>query len=161
MPGTLAFRANTAVSDLRARSKPRASGHHVGLPPVTRAVVTLFHLLVNRPILRTELDVIDDIRAGRATYGDVNFFWRTATFAWFLLIPVGLGSALLLGRAIPAILPATVLTLPFSGGCYSFLLWRITPEVESRFSAGRWYALHDLTIVAVAVLAGGLIAGSL
>jgi hypothetical protein len=121
----------------------------------------LFHSLVNRPVLRIELDAIDDIRAGRATYGEVNFFWRTATLAWFLLIPVGLSLALLLGRAIPTVLPGTVLSLPFSGGCYSLLLWRITPEAERRFSGRRWYALHDLAVVALAALGGVLVAWSL
>lgn len=106
--GLISEQTRTTVSDMRARSKPGASGRQVGLPPMTRAVVTLFHSLLNRRVLRVELEAIDDIRAGRASYGEVNFFWRTATLAWFLLLPVGFGVALLLGRTIPAILPATV-----------------------------------------------------
>jgi hypothetical protein len=143
------------------RFEPSARKRPTVLPPVTTTVVMLFHSVVNRPIRRIEFAAIDDLRQGRATSDEANFFWRTATVAWYTLMPVGLILSLLLGRTIPAIVPSTALALPLIGGSYSLAMRHATPEAEYRFIPGPWYALHDLAITGLSVLAGWLVARNL
>src|SRR6266496_3885009 len=95
---------------------------------------------------------------GRSTYVEANFYWRTATLAYAILIPVALPAGLGImsahsltstGGSIIESLGAAVVALPLTGSLYSFAVRNATAANREKFMAAKRYRLHDLAIAGI------------